>query len=193
MLYLFVDTETTGLIDNNETDPAKIPRLVSISWIICNSKKRELENKTYIIKPDSFVIPADSTAIHGITTEYALENGVNLLPVLQELKKFISTVNYVIGHNILYDLTIIKGEFHRNSIKFSVKKLNKYCTMLNSIQYCKLPSLYNNSYKYPKLAELYNILYQTELENQHDALADVTACMKCFFSLKKLKLNSLVV
>jgi DNA polymerase III alpha subunit (gram-positive type) len=190
-MYLFLDVETTGLIDEYETDPAMIPRIVTISWLVYNKSRERIDEKNYLIRCDGFRIPEDATNIHGITTEYSLENGVDLLPVLCELKQTIDDNKYTIAHNAEYDLLIIKGEFYRQKIKFNLKKLNKICTMLSSIEYCKLPSCYNNEYKYPKLSELYIKITGNEIINAHRSSTDTAVCAECFFYLLKRKIIKL--
>jgi DNA polymerase-3 subunit epsilon len=183
MKYLIIDTETTGLIDYNVTDPAKLPRIVTITWLLYNELHELLSTKNYMIKPNGFFIPKEATAIHGINTQTAIENGVELLPVLNELKDDLLIIDYVVAHNILYDLTVIKGECYRFGMKFYLKNLNKICTMKNTTNYCKLPSAFAGKYKYPKLTELYKKLFRCEMKGAHSSLDDTIGCAKCFFKL----------
>ena len=55
------------------------------------------------------------------------------------------------------------------------------CDALHSFE--KLGKM--NSKVNAKLMELYRILFNEEFTGAHDAMADVTATMKCFFELKK--------
>jgi DNA polymerase III epsilon subunit-like protein len=38
--------------------------------------------------------------------------------------------------------------------------------------------------KYPKLIELYNKLFHDTTFNQHDAMEDVRACVRCYFKFE---------
>lgn len=40
-------------------------------------------------------------------------------------------------------------------------------------------------FKWPKLIELHRKLFGTGFDDAHDALADVKACGKCFFEMKR--------
>jgi len=63
--------------------------------------------------------------------------------------------------------------------------------MKSSTKYCKLPHKYGG-FKWPNLQELHLKLFKSEFEEAHNAFADVKACAKCFFELKKrrvLKIN----
>ena len=73
LLYLFLDTETTGLPRNYDapsSDTRNWPRLVQLSWLLTTSKGKIINKGNYIVKPKGFVIPKASSDIHGISTEY---------------------------------------------------------------------------------------------------------------------------
>jgi DNA polymerase III epsilon subunit-like protein len=78
---LFFDTETTGTPRNYNapvSDSSNWPRLVQLAWIMADDKGNVLKRKSVIIKPDGFVIPNNVSAIHGITTERAKQEGLPL-------------------------------------------------------------------------------------------------------------------
>jgi len=86
-MYLFFDTETTGLPKNYNaplSDSRNWPRMVQIAWLLADEDGTERESRDYIIKPEGFVIPHQSVKIYGITTEKANEKGVQLESVLNE-------------------------------------------------------------------------------------------------------------
>jgi hypothetical protein len=57
--------------------------------------------------------------------------------------------------------------------------------MKGATNFCCLPGPYG--YKWPTLQELYKVLFNETLEDAHRALADVRACARCYFQLKRLK------
>ena len=84
-MYLIFDTETTGLPQNYNaplTDFENWPRLVQIAWQLHDMRGNLIRNRNLIIKPDGFTIPYNSVQIHGITTERALEEGLDIKEVL---------------------------------------------------------------------------------------------------------------
>ena len=187
-MYLFFDTETTGLpkypkasIENLEN----WPRLVQISWLIFDKLEKCIVEKDYIIKPQNFIIPERTSRIHGITTEIALSKGMELKPILNEFAFDIKKSDYIIAHNMEFDEKIIGAEFLRSKISHDFFKTPKICTMKFSTKHCKIPGRYGG-YKWPNLPELQNFLFNTNFDNAHNALYDVKACAKCFFKLKKL-------
>jgi len=55
--------------------------------------------------------------------------------------------------------------------------------MMGSVNYCAINGPYG--FKYPKLTELHQKLFNTRFDGAHDALADITATVKCFWEMKK--------
>jgi len=77
-MYLFFDTETTGLPKNWKapvTDLNNWPRMIQIAWILCDDKGNRIESDDFIIKPENFHIPIDAVRVHGISTETAINEG----------------------------------------------------------------------------------------------------------------------
>jgi hypothetical protein len=84
-LYLFFDTETTGLPKNWKapiSDLNNWPRLVQLAYLFYDSTGNLISKGDFIIKPEGFIIPLDSSKIHGITTERALREGKSLVSIL---------------------------------------------------------------------------------------------------------------
>jgi len=81
IMYLFFDTETTGLSKNWKapvTDLNNWPGLVQIAWVLSDNSGKRIEIKDFIIKPEGFTIPYKATKVHRITTERAYEEGIGL-------------------------------------------------------------------------------------------------------------------
>ena len=186
---LYFDTETTGVPLNYKapsSDTNNWPRLVQLAWILTDEEGTRIHTGNLVIKPDGFVIPADATKVHGITTQRAKEEGVPLAEVIERFKSDLDMATYIVGHNIEFDKKIVGAEMIRLGMKDELEKKKSYCTMQSSIDFCKIPGKYG--YKYPKLQELYKKLFGSEFENAHDAMSDIEATEKCFWELKKRKL-----
>ena len=186
-MHLFFDTETTGVPKNYKAPLADLnnwPRLVQVAWLITDESGNELKSVEYIIKPNGFTIPVDASSIHGITTENAMQNGYALDQVLREMIVDISNSITLIAHNISFDEKIIGAELLRVGLDSELFNKSKKCTMQSGTNFCKLPGPYG--YKWPKLEELYMMLFKEKFDNAHTALADVSACAKCYFELKRL-------
>ena len=182
MRTLCFDVETSGLFTKNanykDLDKFNTSRLVSISWIISQGDSI-IEQSYFVIRPDTWKIGKESTDVHGITHEYACENGKNAIEVLNQFIIDVRRVSTIIAHNINFDETIIKSELFRLNlidelVDFSSK--HKICTMIKGRQYMKVR-------KYPKLSELYKHLYNDEIQNAHNAIFDTKYCFLCYIKL----------
>lgn len=185
-MYLFFDTETTGLpISYYATldDLKNWPRLVQIAWLHYDYEGNKVSENSYIIKPQGFIIPESALKIHGITTEKATNEGTDLCRVLNQFAQVIKESDLVVAHNMNFDEKIVGAEFLRMNIPHNLFEIRRICTMIASTNFCKLPGI--NGYKYPSLSELYRILFGIGFREVHDATKDVLACAECFFELKK--------
>jgi DNA polymerase III subunit epsilon len=185
-MYLFFDTETTGLpkkYNAPANDFDNWPRLVQIAWILYDKNGKEILNKSYIIKPEGFIIPQESSLIHGITNDRAIKEGYDLIDVLSEFQNLVDGADFLIGHNIDFDEKIMGSELLRigNMDCFPNKK--RLCTMKTSTNFCAISSQYG--YKWPKLSELHYKLFETNFEEAHNASIDIQITAKCFWEMKK--------
>jgi len=186
-MYLFFDTETTGLPKDYKapaSDTDNWPRMVQIAWQIYNKNNELVESEVFIIKPEDFEIPAEAAKVHGITTEIATSKGVDLEKTLNKFREAMIKSDFLVAHNISFDEKIVGAEFIRKNIARMPKKIIRIDTMVESTDYCKIPGKFG--YKWPNLTELHVKLFGKAFQGAHDALADVIACSKCFFELKRL-------
>lgn len=187
-MYLFFDTETTGLPKDWKkpiTDGDNWPRLVQLAWLAFDHEGNKLAGSSVIIKPECFVIPTEATKIHGITTERAMAEGVPLASFLGWFGNQLRDAYNVIGHNIQFDDNIIGAEFCR--LKMEPHDTgHRICTMQGSADHCKIKN-HAGGNKWPKLIELHTHLFGAGFEKAHDAAADIEATARCFWELRRLK------
>ena len=76
LIYTF-DTETTGLPQFKlpSDDPSQ-PHLVDVAALLYDEDATLIDSFEAIIRPDGWVIPDEVAAIHGITTEMAMDLGI---------------------------------------------------------------------------------------------------------------------
>lgn len=187
MIYLFFDTETTGLPKNYNAPSSDLdnwsPRLVQLGWIMQNERKEVLSMGNFIIKPDGFEIPKASSDVHEITTEKALAEGEDLKKIVYMFLGAARLADVIVGHNISYDMHIMGAEMIRTWGQDYIEKRPTICTMQSSIEFCKIPGKFG--FKYPKLQELHKKLFDKEFEDAHNAFADINATAECFWEMKK--------
>jgi len=185
-MFLFFDTETTGLPQNYNapiSDFNNWPRLVQIAWLTYDKKGKKIAGANFIIKPEGFIIPEQAANIHGITTEKALRQGVDLKNTLSNFAEAVRESKIIVAHNMSFDEKIIGAEFLRKKVLHDLFESIRVCTKEEATDYCQLPG--NYGYKWPRLSELHIKLFGEDFVDAHDALADVRACAKCFFELCK--------
>ena len=186
-LYLFFDTETTGIPINWKaplTDLGNWPRLVQLAYLVFDRNGIKISGGDFIIKPVGFEIPAAAARIHGITTDRARKEGKELRAVLRDFQAEIGQAKYLVAHNMRFDEKIVGAEFLRNNLPDSLPAKRKICTMRSATDYCALPGPYG--YKWPTLSELHLRLFQKGYEEAHNAAADISATAKCFWELRRL-------
>ena len=74
-MYLFFDTETSGLPKSWKAPPSDVdnwPHAVQVGWVLCKPDGSVEEERDAIVKPDGWTIPDAAARVHGITTERAL-------------------------------------------------------------------------------------------------------------------------
>ncbi len=191
-MKIFFDTETTGLPKNYNapiSDVDNYPRLVQLGYIVvANSNEPTLDSNIIfhsesIVKPVGFEIPAEASNVHGVTQAKAMLYGEDIAWVLSEFKSWVDKCDTVIGHNVKFDINVVGAEFWRLYGKSPLEGKPTICTMMSSIQFCKLPGRYDSQYKYPKLAELYFALFAEPMGHAHTALADIENTVKCYNAL----------
>jgi len=186
-MYLFFDTETTGLPKNYKapaTDINNWPRMVQLAWHVYNENGNMIDSVDYIIKPEGYMIPKEVSKIHGISTERAIAEGHELQMVLEKFNEQIEKAQFLVAHNISFDEKIVGAEFVRKQINSQMLSKKRICTMNSSVDYCKLPGPYG--YKWPKLSELHKKLFGEYFADAHNAAEDIKATARCFWRLKEL-------
>ncbi|HOZ61867.1 MAG TPA: RDD family protein [Smithellaceae bacterium] len=188
-MVLFFDTETTGLPENWKAPVSNVnnwPRMVQLAWLLYDENGNLLNSGNHIIKPEGYLIPLESSRIHGISSQKALHEGSDLQNVLIEFANLIKGSNFLVAHNMSFDEKIIGAEFIRKGISSELFAKRRICTMESTTRFCAIPS--NYGFKWPKLSELHYKIFGTGLEDAHDASIDVSVTAKCFWELKKQNL-----
>ena len=208
-MIIFLDFETIGLIpkkilpNNRKIDEEYTnleaynnARAVQMAFVTYhnNGVLYPEPYHNYIIKPDGFYVTQESTDIHRITHQYAMDNGIDINEALDNLEKLLPKVNLIVMHNVNFDKNILLSEAYRQGRNDLVSKLESkkyYCTMrgYGVKEYVGIPSKYYDGYKLPKLSELHNRLFRERISIDllHDGLMDAKITAKCFFMLRKLK------
>jgi DNA polymerase III epsilon subunit-like protein len=185
-MYLFFDTETTGLPRNWKapvTDLGNWPRMIQLGCLLYDDSGKELGSINTLVRPEGFIIPPDAAAIHGISTDKALQEGSDLVTVLSEFQEMAVDAKVLVAHNMNHDEKILGAEFLRKGFQNIVASKRRLCTMQSSTQYCNIPGRYGP--KWPSLEELHYKLFREGFDDAHDAMVDISITAKCFWELKR--------
>lgn len=186
MNIMILDTETTGLpivkrfgvyYNPKELQYYENSRMIELGYSIYSVDRIKMSDTCNLVKPDSFTIT--NQYIHGITHNVAETKGLPINTVLNLLNKDIDSIGAIVGHNIMFDITIILSECYRYGfLKLIDKILQKeiICTMKLGKQYLKIP-------RSPSLAVLYRTLFKKYILQNHRALDDVNLCAECYFHM----------
>ncbi len=190
-MYLIFDTETTGLPKSWNapiTNTNNWPRAIQIAWQLHDEMGNLVETNDFLIQPDGFNIPYDAERIHGISTELAQDQGIQLSEGLALFNQALQKTKFVVGQNVQFDLNIMGCEFHRLGIDSNLNKLPVLDTCTEkTAKLCQLPGGRGGRFKLPTLTELHQHLFNTAFGDAHNATADVEATTRCFLELIRLK------
>jgi len=182
-MYIFFDTETNGLPKNYNGKPTDLenwPRVIQLAFIVTDTDFNELYRFCELITPDGWTIPVQKFWIdNGYNTKKNADEGKPMSFALSLLCEHINKCTHAFAHNMTFDYPIIAAEMIRYKVKPS-NQVTKVCTMKSSTNFCALPKN-----KWPKLEELHQILFNEGFDDAHDALADVSATVKCARELVK--------
>lgn len=184
------DSETTGLpIWSEPSEGENQPHIVQLAAKLVDADTREvIQSIDLIIRPDGWVIPAEVTEIHGITTEYALAVGVPEALALQMLLAMWRVATVRVGHNESFDARIIRIATKRyltDEQEIDAWKAGAAeCTGQITKPIMQMEPRNRWGWKMPKLSEAYKHFTGQELENAHSAMADVDGCLAVYFAAK---------
>ncbi|CAL2078342.1 DNA polymerase III subunit alpha [Tenacibaculum sp. 190524A02b] len=190
-MYLIFDTETTGLPKSWNapiTDTDNWPRAIQIAWQLHDEMGNVIEHNDFLIKPEGFNIPYDAERIHGISTDLAIEQGIELDEGLTLFNEALQKAKFVVGQNVGFDVNIMGCEFHRLGVENNLTELPVLDTCTeHTAKMCQIPGGRGGKFKLPTLTELHNHLFGTGFGEAHNATADVEATTRCFLELIRLK------
>ena len=179
--YVVVDTETSGLFDYTKpADADGQPRMAAFAMLLLAPDFSVANEQSFLVKPDGWEMNATATAIHGLTQEKLLAEGVAVADVLAKYVEALKSNFVVVGYNVSYDLKVLRGELRRAALPDMFETTRSIDCMRPLTDICKIPKAKGNGFKLPKLKEAYQSIFTKELVGAHGALADARACAEIF-------------
>jgi len=213
-MYLVFDTETNGLIpkptrgSSQPLELDKCPHILQISAALYSMAQQSVIDTFdyYIDIDDSVEIPSKTTEIHGIDKALCKSRGIPIMDAIKKFHDFYTKCEAYIGHNIEFDMNMIKIEIERNRADIlerapeclylfnemheKVNNIEKYCTMDKSRKLCNIIMTNEKTgkpyVKSPKLIELHKYLFPNdkEPENLHNSMNDVNVTLRCYLKMR---------
>lgn len=197
MTHLVFDTETCGIpVWDAPSADERQPHIVQLAMIQYGDDGVELSARSVIVKPDGWVIPAETTAIHGISQERALAEGI---PEHQAVALWLvaaARATITGAHNAPFDRRILRIAMFRSGYQKDLADFlgarPSFCTATKSRAIVAAPPTEKMlasgraTSKQPKLSECVRHFFDCEIEGQHDALVDARWCGRVYWALKGL-------
>lgn len=165
-----LDFEATGV-------DATADRIVSAALVVMPYAGRPTV-RTWLAKP-TIPIPAEATAVHGITTEHAETHGRPIDQVLFELTGILGLhmgrdALPLVAYNAAYDVTLLEWENRRHGVDTLESRLGQIQPVLDPLVLDKHADPYRKGGR--KLTDVCRA-YQVVHGGPHDAAADaIAAC-----------------
>lgn len=143
-LICFFDTETTGLpLFKSPSEHPDQPHIVDICALLYTPDGVLVDSFEAMVKPDGWVIPDAVAAIHGISTEMALEQGIPEAEAVAGFMSIMAQAGLRVAHNVSFAddriLRIGLKRFMDDATADEFKDGPKYCTCQASTNIVKCP------------------------------------------------------
>lgn len=197
---LAYDSETSCMVDFHKPSSGENqPHIVQLAAILVNSETREeTRSMNRIVKPDGWTFDPEAVAVHGITEEQAMDEGIPEQVVFEEFIGMWGTSDKRLGHNESFDARIIRIATFRYADEAMQKswkdwKTNAICTMKLSTPIVKAPPTVKmlkagrKHFKSANLGEAYKHFTGKDLEDAHDAMIDTRATLEVYWAIQDLE------
>ena len=211
--FLIFDVETNNLMPKQKPNGPRLtiddyPHILQLSFVIydLNESKITKSYDAYVNINENVVISDSITELTGITKDICKKKGVPIITILKEFYDAYVNCDVLIGHNMEFDVEMIKIEIERNRAEIlsafpcvfttfndtyeKIHNIERYCTMRKGIPICnilvesKIPGKPPTK-KYPRLLELYQHLFVGETANGlHDSMVDTLVCLRCYLKMR---------
>ncbi len=158
------DTETTGIAYDTT-------RIVTANISVLRGDGSIESSRDWLINP-GIEIPAQATAVHGITTEHARANGEDaagaIYDIVQTLQAYFDSGIAVVAYNAAYDFSILQ----REAVRYSHDPLADPSPVIDPLIIDKQVDRYR---KGKRTLEAVAAHYGVSLTSAHTAAADAVA------------------
>ncbi|RRV29626.1 3'-5' exonuclease [Pseudomonas sp. o96-267] len=177
------DFETTGIPDwKQPSEAGHQPHIVEVAALLCDADGKILERYQAIVRPNGWEITPEMTAIHGISHEQAMDEGIPEIEALDGFLAIHTQAAIRAAHNATFDDRIARiaiARYHGKDLADAFKdSTEKFCTCYSARG--KVDGIGN---KLPTLAEAYKHFTGEDMVEAHRAMPDALACARVYFAL----------
>lgn len=184
MKYAIFDTETNGLFRFKDeqgrpvpADHPSQPRLAHLAMILVDEQLREERSIDLYVRPNGWSMTPESSSINGLTDQFLIENGADILDVLDQYVRVIDAGYVLVAYNAQFDTKQMRGELRRAGMDDRFDRTPNICAMRSSMKLgVKKPG---GGGGFPKLEHVCEHL-GIKLEGAHTAGGDTRACLAVF-------------
>lgn len=197
-MRMVFDTETTGLpLWREPSNHPGQPHLVQFAAILLEDDGTERAAVSVMVKPEGWIIPDGTAAIHGITTETATLYGVPENTIVRMFLDMVDRADIVVAaFNESFDWRMMRIAMLRYGMEKSaietIEQCKRVCAMKLADQIMQLPPTdkmlaagFKKS-KAPNLMEAHQHFIGEPFDKAHDALADVRATARVWHAINEL-------
>jgi DNA polymerase-3 subunit epsilon len=155
---------------------------VGLCALLCDHTGAILQCHDVLIRPDGWVSTEGALAVHGITHERAMDEGIPERDAVELLLGCTARSSRMVAHNIGFDHKIIEIALARyfdvEHMRHWREDVEPYCTLQAAKRLLNLSS--------NKLGDVYRHLFGCEIAGrQHDALFDTFAMRRVYLELQR--------
>lgn len=182
------DFETSGMPAwKDPSDAEHQPHIVEVAALLYDAAGNIIDRYQAIVRPAGWEIPPEMTAIHGISHEQAMDEGIPEIEALDGFLAIHTQAAIRAAHNATFDDRIARiaiARYHGKDLADAFKEsTTKVCTCYESRG--KVAGIGN---KLPTLAEAYKHFTGEDLVEAHRAMPDALACAQIYFALKGIRM-----
>jgi DNA polymerase-3 subunit epsilon len=198
MTVISFDFETNGLpLWNVASDDPRQPHIVQMALVVYTDTGLEIGHDCVIVRPDGWNISPEMTAIHGISHQRAMDEGISEKKAAEMYLDAMTDTELRVAHNIAFDIRIariamVRSGYSRGLIE-KLEAMPKFCTCEMSKPIVKRPPTERmiaagfTGFKSPNLQECMTHYFAEKIVGGHDALVDARCAGRIYFHLQTLK------
>lgn len=205
MRIMLFDTETTGLpLWREPSHHPGQPHLVQFTAMICDgAPERETDFVNLFVRPNGWIIPEEIVALHGVTNERALAEGIDEHMVVGRFLAMIAKADLLCAYGVDFDMRIMRiamrrAGFSKDACDTMAGSIKTHCVMRQATPLAQVPptdkmmASGRKTWKTPTLTEAVRALLGEELEDAHDARVDVLSTARLYFHMNERRQKELV-